>query len=166
MVRELAPFGIELYAEAECGLDTFASPYCLNDGNLSDHSTRDGIVSGILHRHLYMQRLLGFRWRVGFAKTIRRHLMRECKQAWLEWQRLPGYAKDPAAKERFTDEEVDWIVEDTSNSSVNAYTRKRNARWIQWHEEFTKAGEAQPIVAIIERWNALSDAERFGNRGQ
>lgn len=97
----------------------------------------------------------------GFLRELQLNLERECKRAWLTWRQLPDYRDDPAAKERITDAEAEAIEDAASNHRVKAWARKRNAKWLDWYEEFVEANEAQPNVAIIERWNALSGEERL-----
>ena len=104
---------------------------------------------------------------IGFSLTwhatdlLRRRLNKECQQAWLTWRRLPDCAADLAAAERITDAETEAMNEAASNRFVKAYTKKRNAKWLEWYKEFIEDGHAEPNVAILNRWNALSDKERL-----
>lgn len=119
----------------------------------------------ILASHEVAEGILGFEWPVGFARTMETHLMRECKQAWLEWQRLPSYATDPAAAEQFTDNEVEEIVKAEQERLgiselrlANAYYRDK--AWLEEYEEFKKAGKKQPYLAVLLWWKNLPQSER------
>ncbi len=119
----------------------------------------------VLASHEVAEGILGFEWPAGFAKTMQRHLLHECKLAWLEWQRLPSYATDPAAAERFSDDEMEEMIKAEQERLGISELRLENAyhrdkAWLEKYEEFKTAKKQQPFLAVLLWWNGLSRGDR------